>query len=211
MLSEPVKPELHTFHSPRFESVVQEAIDFLRGTPLHSLPPSQSFIGVGVYVLYYLGDSQHYDHIATLNKDNCVSPLYVGKAVPPGWRTARISDDRSRTLYRRLREHARSIERGKGVEVHHFRCRFIILHGVETDLVSAVEAQLIRLFAPIWNTLVDGFGNHDPGQGRYNQARSEWDILHPGRQWVTRLTGPSPALRNILKKIERHKHQLALS
>jgi hypothetical protein len=29
---------------------------------------------------------------------------------------------------------------------------------------------------------VDGFGNHDPGKGRYKQARSDWDVIHPGRQ-----------------------------
>lgn len=211
MPSDSVRPELHTFHSPRFESVVQEAINFLRSTPLHSLPPANSFIGVGVYALYYLGDNPHYDHIAALNKDDCVTPIYVGKAVPPGWRTARLADDKSRALFGRLREHARSIEQGQGLDVHHFRYRFIILHGIETDLVSAIEAQLIRQFSPIWNTLVDGFGNHDPGKGRYNQARSEWDILHPGREWANRLTGPSSTLQNIIAKIERHKRQSRLS
>ena len=211
MPPESVRPELHTFHSPHFESVVQEAIVFLRETPLHSLPPSNSFVGVGVYALYYLGNSPHYEHIAAFNKDACVSPIYVGKAVPPGWRTARVSDDRSRALFGRLREHARSIEQGQGLEVQHFRSRFIMLHGIETDLISAIEAQLIRLFTPLWNTFVDGFGNHDPGKGRYNQARSEWDILHPGREWVTRLTGLSPTLQDISEKIERHKTQSALS
>lgn len=39
----------------------------------------------------------------------------------------------------------------------------------------------------IWNTTVTGFGNHDPGSGRYNQARSSWDVLHPGRPWADRL------------------------
>ncbi len=31
------------------------------------------------------------------------------------------------------------------------------------------------------NKIIDGFGNHDPGKGRYNQLRSRWDKLHPGR------------------------------
>jgi len=79
----------------------------------------------------------------------------------------------------------------------------MILDGVETDLVAAVEAQLIRDYSPFWNTVVDGFGNHDPGKGRYNQARSEWDVLHPGRPWAERLTGDSPALQDIITKIRR--------
>jgi len=34
----------------------------------------------------------------------------------------------------------------------------------------------------------DGFGNHDPGSGRYNQKRSVWDQVHPGRSWATRMS-----------------------
>jgi len=42
-----------------------------------------------------------------------------------------------------------------------------------SSLISTVEAALIRYYKPIWNTQIDGFGNHDPGKGRYNQAKSE--------------------------------------
>ena len=96
------------------------------------------------------------------------------------------------------------------LKVADFRCRFIILHGIEADLITAVEAQLIRLSMPIWNTLIDGFGNHDPGKGRYNQARSEWAVLHPGRPWAKRLAGLAPLLENTLKKIQWHR-QLSTS
>jgi Eco29kI restriction endonuclease. len=58
---------------------------------------------------------------------------------------------------------------------------------VESNLIGTVEAGLIRYYTPIWNTLVDGFGNHDPGKGRYNQAKSDWDVLHAGRPWADRL------------------------
>lgn len=49
------------------------------------------------------------------------------------------------------------------------------------------EASAISLYRPLWNTLIDGFGNHDPGSGRYNQMRSRWDTLHPRRAWADRL------------------------
>jgi len=39
----------------------------------------------------------------------------------------------------------------------------------------------------LWNIVLDGFGNHEPGSGRYNQQRSAWDIIHPGRQWAEKL------------------------
>jgi hypothetical protein len=79
----------------------------------------------------------------------------------------------------------------------------MILSGVEGDLVVPVEAELIRRYRPLWNTVVDGFGNHDPGAGRYNQARSEWDVLHPGRLWAERLTGESPRREDVIAKIRR--------
>lgn len=42
-------------------------------------------------------------------------------------------------------------------------------------------------FKPIWNKVLDGFGNHDPGKGRYEQQKSKWDTLHPGRAWARNL------------------------
>ena len=179
--------KLHTFRSPKFKSVVQEAIKFFAGTPVHPLPPADRFFSGGVYALYYVGNFKLYRHIAALNSTSLSQPIYVGKAVPPGWRTARAASSAEITSLRgRLREHARNIGQVKNVDVASFRTRFMILEGLESDLVVPVEAELIRRYRPLWNCVVDGFGNHDPGKGRYNQARSEWDVLHPGRQWAGR-------------------------
>lgn len=79
----------------------------------------------------------------------------------------------------------------------------MILEGIESDLVVPVEAELIRQYTPLWNTVIDGFGNHDPGSGRYNQARSEWDVLHPGRPWAKRLTGTSPVRKDVIEKVRQ--------
>jgi hypothetical protein len=87
----------------------------------------------------------------------------------------------------------------------------MILNDVESDLVVPVEASLIRQYRPLWNMVVDGFGNHDPGKGRYNQAKSEWDILHPGRLWADRLTGIAPELDTIISKVNTHLENLGLS
>jgi hypothetical protein len=40
---------------------------------------------------------------------------------------------------------------------------------------------MIEQFRPIWNLVIDGFGNKDPGKRRATQYRSLWDVLHPGR------------------------------
>ena len=199
-----VNPDQHTFRSPKFKSVVKEAIEFLTKTPVHPLPPATDFAGVGVYALYYLGSFDYYSHIAHQNQQDCRQPIYIGKAVPAGWRTARTaSTNQDKALYQRLQEHARSIASVGNLEVHDFRCRFMILNGVEMDLISAVESELIRTYIPLWNTVVDGFGNHDPGKGRYNQARSEWDVLHRGRSWADRLTGQEPQLESVIAKIQQ--------
>lgn len=198
---------LHTFRSPKFESVVQKAINFFNGTPVHDLPPVTRFSSGGVYALYYTGNFKLYAKIAVSNRRKHWSqPIYVGKAVPPGWRTARVVNKaEAYTLYARLREHARSISQTDNLNVSHFHTQFIILEGLESDLVVPVEAELIRRYGPLWNSFVDGFGNHDPGKGRYNQARSEWDVLHPGRLWAARLTGSSPRMEDIIAKIRRSR------
>jgi len=199
-----VNLELHTFHSPEFRSVVNAAIDFFNNTPIQRLPPPESFLGSGVYSLYYVGDFSLYREIVKKNKIRCLEPIYVGKAVPPGWRTARVRNSSSKTLYGRLREHMRSIDEVQNLKVEDFRCRFMILQNVEVDLVVPVEAELIRKYSPLWNTIVDGFGNHDPGSGRYNQAKSEWDVLHPGRSWADKLAGAAPKMEEIRERIKTH-------
>jgi len=200
-VEETVNPEMHIFRSPEFHSVVEEATGFFERTPVHSLPPPGRFTGCGVYALYYLGGHDLYTEIARLNRDVCAMPIYVGKAVPPGWRAARTTSVERKSLYDRLREHARSIRQARNLESDDFRCRFVILQDVETDLIVPIEAALIRKYRPLWNSTVDGFGNHDPGKGRYNQARSEWDVLHPGRPWADRLRGEPPSLERVMEKV----------
>jgi len=195
--------DLHVFHSPQFQSVVDEAIRFFTSTPAYRLPPPDRFMGTGVYGLYYVGDFELYSRIADWNQEACAHPIYVGKAVPPGWRTARATAPEAPILYQRLREHARSIQQAANLQVSDFRCQFMIPGGVESDLVVPVEAELIRRCRPLWNSVIDGFGNHDPGSGRYNQARSEWDVLHPGRPWAERLTGESPRLEDVEAKVQQ--------
>jgi Eco29kI restriction endonuclease. len=196
-------PKQHRFFSPKFRSVVDDAAKFFDMTPRIKLPPPSRFQGSGVYALYYSGDFSHYQALSDLFADGSEIPIYVGKAVPPGWRTARSTALGSPDLFRRLNEHAKSIQQTSNLKIEHFTCRFIILAEQEGDLVVPLEAKLIRLYKPLWNNAVDGFGNHDPGSGRDNQAKSEWDVLHKGRNWATRLKGSSPKKSKIIAKVKR--------
>lgn len=192
----------HIFRSPDLIRIVDQAFTFFVNSPIHPLPPSNSFEGAGVYALYYVGDFEAYSAIADSNRNGFDKPIYAGKAVLTGWRQGRKTDVISSNLFNRLREHSKTIQSTKNLNLADFQCRFMILEGQESNLISTVESELIRRFTPLWNSIIDGFGNHDPGSGRYNQSPSEWDILHPGRTWASRLSGKVPDLDKILAKIK---------
>lgn len=208
-MSQQVDIAQHQFNSPKFSSIVREAADFFANTPDQWLPP-EKFSGAGVYAIYYRGDFAPYKTLSALNSDSLKIPIYVGKAVPQGWRTGRVAgiDAGSLNLHGRLREHATSIRLAENLKIEDFPCRFMILGGAETDLISPVEAELIRLYRPLWNHVMAGFGIHAPGKGRYDQARSEWDVLHPGRGFAARLTGQAIEQHIIENKIHLYMEAL---
>lgn len=71
-------------------------------------------------------------------------------------------------------------------------------------MIGTIEAALIKLNKPLWNTAMDGFGNHDPGSGRYEQAKSDWDVIHKGRAWAEKCNGRHKSQDVILANIENH-------
>lgn len=77
-------------------------------------------------------------------------------------------------------------------------------------MIGTIEAALIKLNRPLWNTAVDGFGNHDPGRGRYEQAKSDWDVIHQGRIWADKCKGVHKNKDTILANIEQHIKNLGL-
>lgn len=117
-------------------------------------------------------------------------PIYVGKAVPKGARKggADFGAGSGSAIYSRLKQHARSIDQVASLAVEDFRCRFLVTAPVWIKLAENV---IIGEYRPVWNAVVDGFGNHDPGKRRAPQHRSKWDTLHPGRIWAEKL-GQSP-------------------
>ncbi len=152
--------------------------------PLDALQP---FVGAGVYAIYYVGNFPEYEAISRLNADNkFAQPIYVGKAVPKGARKGGFGLDASpgNALFSRLQEHAETIRQTSTLNITDFFCRYLVVDDIWIPLG---ESLLIEMFSPIWNLVIDGFGNHDPGSGRYNQMKSQWDELHPGRSWAEKL------------------------
>ncbi len=197
----------HLYKNEAFAELVKDAVRFFNGTPVHPLTPPESFLGTGVYALYYTGKNPLYKKYAELNRLSYSYPIYVGKAVPKGWRQSRVSDNnlnQSRELMGRLREHSRSISVATDLALEDFMCRFVIFEEDGSDMISTIEAALIKLNTPLWNTVVDGFGNHDPGSGRYEQAKSDWDVIHEGRAWAHKCNGTTTEKTVITANILHH-------
>lgn len=149
-------------------------------TPLGQVPV---FYGAGVYAIYYNGEMPCYAALLTATVQDSQVPIYVGKAVPAGGRRGIAVEHgtRSRALSGRLREHAKSVEAATNLDIADFTCRWLV---VEPIWIPLGESVLISRFTPVWNGLLDGFGNHDPGAGRRQGVRSRWDTLHPGRSFA---------------------------
>jgi hypothetical protein len=153
--------------------------------PLTSAP---RFSGAGVYAIYYLGDFDAYQTLRKWNpcSDELNTPIYVGKAIPTGGRKGNVDPDisaKGAALFNRLDEHRKSIEQSSNLQIADFWCRYLVVDDIWIPLG---ESLLIQRHRPIWNSLVDGFGNHDPGSGRHQGARPNWDTLHPGRTWAAK-------------------------
>jgi hypothetical protein len=157
---------------------------------------------VGTYLLFFTGSAGIYAPLSSTSV-----PLYIGKAEPRGGRTgsgagAVVGKD----LLKRVKEHQKSIDLAQNLSSADFA---VLMVSTPPILVEAAERLLIQHYSPLWNSSIDGFGNHDPGKGRYNQKRSEWDTLHPGRAWANKLQ-PNPLTAvELTSRVERYTNKWA--
>jgi hypothetical protein len=128
-----------------------------------------------------------------------LQPIYAGKAIPEGGRKGGLGLDvpAGKPLHKRLSEHRTSIETAENLNIDDFCCRFLVVDDIWIPLG---ESLLIEKTRPLWNVIVDGFGNHDPGKGRHEQQLSSWDTLHPGRNWAKKLQ-KGKSIEEIAKQI----------
>ncbi|QPK62426.1 Eco29kI family restriction endonuclease [Methylomonas sp. LL1] len=148
-----------------------------------SMTDLKTFEGAGIYAIYYSGGFPAYEAITQRNTNGKFNaPIYVGKAVPKGARKGGdLESSPGKVLYNRLTQHFKSIEEASNLDIADFHCRYLIVDDIWIPLG---ESLLIARFDPLWNKLIDGFGNHDPGSGRHAGLRPRWDVLHPGRHWA---------------------------
>ncbi|MGO6748057.1 Eco29kI family restriction endonuclease [Rhizobium ruizarguesonis] len=181
---------------------VAEALLDQQEHPITNIP---AFDGAGIYVIYYRGAYPIYAPISEANAEELRWPIYIGKAIPSGSRrgSSLFSETKGRWLFNRLGEHRESIslvERHSpdDLKAADFIAKFLIVDDIWIPLG---ESLLIATFKPLWNRVLDGFGNHDPGSGRYNGLRPLWDVLHPGRGWAMKCQERPESLEEIQQRV----------
>ena len=197
------KPVLKPFNPLDKRNLGESIADALLVTVAEPLPP-EPFIGAGVYAIYYTGSYPAYVRLSEVNRNKQFRcPIYVGKAVPAGARKGGLGleVDHGQALYKRLVEHSESVKSVKNLDIADFYCRFL---SVDDIWIPLAESMLIERFKPVWNRVLDGFGNHDPGKGRYQGMMPQWDCLHPGRAWAERLQPCANTAEQLTERVESY-------
>lgn len=201
------KPVLKPYNPLDKRNLGESVADSLLRTEARSLPP-EPFIGAGVYALYYTGSFFAYKQLSEVNREGKFRcPIYVGKAVAPGARKGGLGleAEHGQALYKRLVEHSESVEATRNLDISDFYCRFLVVDDIWIPLA---ESMLIERFKPVWNRILDGFGNHDPGKGRYQGRMPQWDCLHAGRAWAEKLQPCANTAEQLAESIEGYLSEM---
>jgi len=165
----------------------------------------ERFSGAGLYALYYTGPFPLYRPLSAANRRSPTLPIYVGKAVTDAARKGGgvVDDVKAALLYNRIQKHAASIIAARTtLKPEDFHVRALVTQPV---WVSLGETALISRYRPLWNVVIDGFGNNDPGGRRRQQYRSMWDHLHPGRAWAAQQAdNPAFSLQTLTERVRAH-------
>lgn len=175
-------------------------VEALLKCPAQPLAEVANQPGAGIYAIYYQGQCPFYRELSLINQKEPRHPIYVGKAIPKGGRKGANMDAslESTALSGRLQEHKTTIESVPSLDIGDFLYRSLVVDDI---WISLGETLVIQRYQPLWNQVVDGFGNHDPGAGRYGGMRPSWDELHPGRPWAAKCQPPKLSRQQILERV----------
>lgn len=194
---------MEAFDPLSYENLGASISRALDDQPVIPLDDLEQFPGSGVYALYYSGPHDAYAPLAESNQADPGSwAIYIGKADAEN---ARKGDPDQRhvlegpKLWRRIvKDHRKSIDQAENLDTRDFSVRYLV---VAPTWIQLAEIIAIRMHKPVWNALIDGFGNHAPGSGRKNMVRPRWDTLHPGRPWAPRLRERQESSEDIEREI----------
>jgi hypothetical protein len=181
-------PDGEPFNPLAMEHLAESIGNALVSAPAIRADNVRPFPGAGVYAIFYAGSSAPYEMLGHANADIAEGmvgwPIYVGKAVPEGSRRGlNVATATNKLSERLLGDHRKSIAQAENLSITDFYFRWLI---VEQIWIPLGESILIQRYSPVWNAVLDGFGNHAPGSGRVSGVLSLWDTLHPGRYSIPR-------------------------
>lgn len=177
------------------ESIVKSIRNEISNRKAVSLNDTSEIVGAGIYAIYYTGSYKLYSPIS----DSDV-PIYIGKAAPKGTRKGWLSSGK-RSLTERLSHHSKSITEAVNLKLDDFYVKALPMDPL---WIRFGEDMLIQTCRPVWNCVVDGFGNKDPGTRRAKQSRSSWDVLHPGRRFTQKLPASDLTPASLKRRISLH-------
>lgn len=194
---------MEAFDPLSYENLGASVARALDDQPVFPLSELSQFDGAGVYMLFYSGDFEPYARLSEHNRETPGSwPIYIGKAEAE---KSRKGDPNQRDvldgpkLFKRMNEHRRSIVQAENLDIEDFSCKSLV---VAPAWVQLAEIIAIRMHQPLWNSLLDGFGNHAPGSGRASMVRPRWDTLHPGRSWASVLGERAETVDDVIVDVE---------
>ena len=160
-----------------------EEFESRRAFPLRDVR-RRSFGHGGVYALYYNGPFALYQSIRS--PDSRI-PIYIGKA--------------DGDVGTRLKSHFKSINNAYNLDLDHFTVRVLPLTAA---WAVWTEALFHEHYDPLWiRGAFTGFGNNNPGSKRSDGKASNWDVIHPGREWALTMSRSSNARVQLKAEQER--------
>jgi hypothetical protein len=166
-----------------YASLAESIVNKMKTIPHRALVSATKVSGAGVYVIGAYSPKDIYPSMT--------NPIvYVGRARPSSLNlgltngrsvTPRSSGRRGPPLRGRLSKHREAIEQAENLDLDNFWFKTLRIVPAFIDLA---EEALIHWHCPVWNRALKGFGNKNPGKGRRGQKVSEWDTMHPGRNWI---------------------------
>lgn len=115
-----------------YENLGQSVAAAMLARPVVPLATLTVFPGAGIYAVHYTGDFAPYAPLTARNRDGRIDvPIYVGKAVSQGARKrGRGSGARGTPLFKRLSEHATSIQQVTNLDLADFHCRYLVVKDI---------------------------------------------------------------------------------
>jgi len=185
------------------------SLDRLNAHPI----AKEKFPGNGVYALYYTGDHPLYKDYSAANSKKLKAPIFIDSALKREQKIGRSGKKADIGLYEKIREQYRNIAKTTNLNPGDFYFKALVLDTEHPGVGKTIESALVKHYKPLWNECLEGIGNHNPGKGRMRQAPSSWDVIHPGREWVSKLKGTPECSRRIKRRVKKHmsrvKDQLA--